>query len=213
MEVQRYLEKFSQQGLDRAKRFVEIISGTLLCFKHIECLLQQGSTCSYWTLAYAEVEICQRIEGPASRPFPSELVKAWKARVKGFWLQLKAEETKQLQCKEDVEKKEAKRRVEQEKKLQKAEDDLKKLKDFSSLAAKKASESLVKNSKYFTVANLSEDAKLEILKASGGIGVCSKCWWSYGCLKCTPAKALSYWLRKEAAAADKVPKWEGLCFS
>eukprot|EP00438_Fugacium_kawagutii_P023336 Skav221487 [mRNA] locus=scaffold1514:206403:206981:- [translate_table: standard] len=181
-------------------------------FQHIECQLQEGSASTYCTLAYAEVEICQRFEGPASRPFPSELVKAWKARVKGFWIQLRAEEVKQLQQKIEVEQKETKRQVEQETRRKKAEEDLKKIEDLGSVQAKKAQDSLLKNSMFFRPSDLSEETKFLISKASaktGGIGVCSKCHWSYGCLECQPAKALAHFMKREAAKVQKVPKWEG----
>eukprot|EP00438_Fugacium_kawagutii_P020901 Skav211792 [mRNA] locus=scaffold305:240229:245947:+ [translate_table: standard] len=98
----------------------------------------------------------------------------------------------------------AKRQVEQEKKLKKAEEDLKKIRDISSVQAKKAQDSLLKNSMFFRPSDISEQAKFEIGKAAtttGGIGVCSKCWWSYGCLRCVPAKSLSF-MRKEAAKAN-----------
>ena len=68
----------------------------------------------------------------------------------------------------------------------------------------------LKNSQFFRP-NLSEDAKL-VMKASAGIGVCSRCGWSSGCLSCSAEKALQHFRKVEAAKVQKVPKISGLWF-
>ena len=112
---------FSEEGLQNAKHFAQIISGPSAKFEKIPCLFQQGSTCGFWTLTYAEVEICTRFEGPASRGWPSDMVKAWQTRVKSFWNLLKKEEVKLLQVKVELEAKEEKLRTQQQKEREKAE--------------------------------------------------------------------------------------------
>ena len=204
------LKAFSKEALQNAQFFAEIISGPSAKFEKIPCLLQKGSTCGFWTLAYAEVEVCSRFEGPASRGWIEDMVKAWIQRVKGLWIQLQKEEVKLLQVKIEAEGKQEKLRKQQEKELEKAKKILEEVKDFNSAQAKKASESLLKNSQFFRPKDLSEDAKLAILKASAGLGVCSRCRWSSGCLSCSAEKALQHYCKVEAHKLQKVPKISGL---
>ena len=162
-------------------------------------------------MAYAEVEIAQRFEGPASRPFPPQLVQTWRARVKAFWISLKKEEAKQLQQKLELESKEQNRASEQQKKQEQAKADLQKMKDLGSVQAKKAMAALEKNSKFFKVQDLSEESREKILLASLGVQGCGRCrYLSSGCLSCSAFKALSFYIRSEAYKKDKVPKWSGL---
>ena len=186
------LKAFSKEGLQNAQFFAEIISGPSAKFEKIPCLLQQGSTCGFWALAYAEVEVCSRFEGPASRGWIEDMVKAWIQRVKDLWIQLQKEAMKLLQVKIEVESKQEKLRKQQEKELEKAQKSLEEIKDFNSAQAKKASESLLKNSQFFRPKDLSEDGKLAMMKASAGLGVCSRCRWSSGCLSCPAEKALQH---------------------
>ena len=205
------LKNFSKPALEKAKAFAALISGEKPDFQHIEALLQSGETCAYWTLAYAEVEIAQRFEGPASRAFPPQLVQTWRARVKAFWLSLQKEETKQLQQKLELESKEQNRASEQQKKLEQAKAELENMKNLASVQAKKAAAALEKNSKYFQVQDLSEESREKIQLASLGDSGCSRCRYvSTGCLSCSGLKALSYYIRSEAFKKDKVPKWSGL---
>ena len=195
------LKNFSKPALKTAKELAALISGEKPDFQHIEALLQTGETCAFWTLAYAEVEIAQRFEGPASRAFPPQLVQTWRARVKA----------KQLQQKLEIESKEQTRASEQQKKLEQAKADLQKMKDLGSVQAKKAQGALEKNSKFFKVQDLSEESREKILLASLGMQGCGRCrYLSSGCLSCSAFKALSFYIRSEAFKKDKVPKWSGL---
>eukprot|EP00435_Cladocopium_sp_Y103_P031867 s500_g8.t1 len=175
------LLEFSKQGLANAKKFSELISGPKAKFEKIPCLLQKGSTCE-----------------------------AWRGRLKSLWLQLKQEETKLLHVKVEAEAKQEKLRKQQEKELEKAQKILSEITDLNSAQAKKASESLTKNSQYFRPNQLSQDSKDAILKASAGIGVCARCRWSSGCLSCSAQKALAYFCKVEAAKLQKVVKISGL---
>ena len=205
------LKNFSKPALQRAKEFAALISGEKPDFQHIESLLQSGESCAFWALAYAEVEIAQRFEGPASRAFPPQLVQTWRARVKAFWISLKKEETKQLQQKLETESKEQNRASQQKKKLEQAKAELEKMKNLGSVQAKKAAAALEKNSKFFKVQDLSEESREKIRLANLGLSGCSRCRYvSSGCLSCSGLKALSFFIRSEAFKKDKVPKWSGL---
>ena len=103
-------------------------------------------------------------------------------------------------------------RKQQEKEYEKAKKILDEITDFSRAQAKKASEALMKNSQFFRPKDLSEEAKCEILKASGGLGVCSRCRWSSGCLSCSAEKALQHFCKVEASKLQNVPKISGLWF-
>ena len=59
---------------------------------------------------------------------------------------------------------------------------IKDIKDHESKAYKAAQEALTSGSQYFKKEMLSESAQIRILKASAGIGICSKCRWTSGCL-------------------------------
>jgi len=49
----------------------------------------------------------------------------------------------------------------------------------------------------WTEDNLRPQFRSEFAKAKGGVGVCSKCRWSSGCIRCSEDKAWSYWVRRE----------------
>ena len=56
---------------------------------------------------------------------------------------------------------------------------------------------------------LSENAQIRILKASAGIGICSKCRWSPGCLECSGQHSFKYYMNKEALSKSKVASYTG----
>ena len=49
----------------------------------------------------------------------------------------------------------------------------------------------------WTEDNLRPEFRSEFAKAKGGVRVCSKCRWSYGCMRCSEDKAWAYWVRRE----------------
>ena len=64
-------------------------------------------------------------------------------------------------------------------------------------------------SQYFKKEMLSENAQIRILKASAGIGICSKCRWQSGCLECSGQHAFKYHMGKEALSKNKIPSYTG----
>ena len=164
--------------------------------------LQEGSTCGYWSLFYMLAEVSAPFEGPASRP-PE--VKSFKAKFQAFWQTLLKEYEKCDSERDEKELRAFQLKEQQQAAKLKAEETLSKVKNHSSALAVKAQASLEKNSQYFRVEELSLEGKYAVEGTMSALGICSKCRFKSGCLRCDPVKSLRYHWLKEAQGKGKVP--------
>eukprot|EP00434_Breviolum_minutum_P035266 symbB.v1.2.031211.t1/scaffold3598.1/size53462/1 len=162
---------------------------------------QDGHQCGYYVISYMEQAAAMKDHGPASTGWPEDYQKQWKMRYEKLHKQILSEHDKLHQEKQDQEKTAQKIKEPHEKKIQRAEGAIKKIKDHEGKAYLAAQEALTSGSQYFKKEDLAEFAQIRILKASSGIGVCSKCHWSSGCLECSGKHAFKYHMGKEAAVA------------
>ena len=145
-----------------------------------------------------EQAAARKEHGPASTGWPEDNQKQWKIRYEKLHKQILSERDRLRQEKQEQEKKTEKIKEQHEKKTQRAEEAVKKIKDHESKAYQAAQEALASGSQYFKKEMLSEYAQIRVLKASGGIGICSKCHWSSGCLECSGKHAFKYHMSKGA---------------
>lgn len=203
------LKKESQECKRRAEILAKIILEDEIKLVRMNQVYQDGNQCGYYVISYMEQAAAMKDHGPASTGWPEDNQKQWKMRYEKLHKQILSEHDKLHQEKQDQEKKAQKIKEQHEKKIQRAEEAIKKIKDHESKAYLAAQEALTSGSQYFKKEDLSEFAQIRILKASGGIGICSKCHWSSGCLECSGKHAFKYHMGKEAVSKGKIPFYTG----
>ena len=203
------LKKESQECKRRAEILAKIILEDEIKLVRMNQVYQDGHQCGYYVISYMEQAAAMKDHGPASTGWPEDYQKQWKMRYEKLHKQILSEHDKLHQEKQDQEKKAQKIKEPHEQKIQRAEGAIKKIKDHEGKAYLAAQEALTSGSQYFKKEDLAEFAQIRILKASSGIGVCSKCHWSSGCLECSGKHAFKYHMGKEAVSKGKIPFYTG----
>ena len=137
----------------------------------------------------------------ASSGWPVHEAKAWKIRLRTLTKILAAESQK---CKEEADL----AAVKAEKAAVRIALSAAKSKSASSASAAAASSlaavsaTLLNEGHAFCIEDLSEEAKAALAEVQmRGLGICSRCRWSGGCLSCDIEKARAYWLKAEMPQA------------
>ena len=203
------LKNESKECRRRAEVIAKIMRGDETTLVRRNQVYQDGNQCGYYVISYMEQTAARKDHGPASTGWPEESQKQWKIRYEKLHKQILSEHDKLHKEKEGQEKKAKQIKEQTEKKIQRAEEAIKKIKDHESKAYIAAQEALTSGSQYFKKEMLSENARIRILKASAGIGICSKCRWSSGCLECSGQHAFTYYLSKDALSKSKVASYTG----
>ena len=203
------LKKESQECKRSAEALAKIIMEDEIKLVRMNQVCQSGNQCGYYVISYMEQAAARKDHGPASTRWPEENQKTWKIRYAKLHKQIVSEHDKLHHEKQEQEKKAQKVKEQHEKKIERAKEAMSKIKDHESKAYKAAQEALASGSQYFKIKMLSDFAKFRILKASGGIGICSTCHWSSGCLECSGQHAFKYHMGKEAASKAKIPSYTG----
>ena len=138
---------------------------------HVQALLLSWKTNE---ICYLEQAAARKGHGPASTGWAEDSQQQWKNRYEKLHKQISSEHDKLQNERQEQEKKANQVKEQHEKKIQRAEEAIKKIKDHESKAYKAAQEAQASGSQYFKKEMLPEYAQIRILKASGGIGICSK---------------------------------------
>ena len=203
------LKNESKECRRRAEVIAKITLGDETTLVRRNQVYKDGNQCGYYVISYMEQTAARKDHGPASTGWPEESQKQWKIRYEKLHKQILSEHDKLHKEKKEQEKKAKQIKEQHEKKIQRAEEAIKKIKDHESKAYIAAQEALTSGSQYFKIEMLSENAQIRILKASAGIGICSKCRWSSGCLECSGQHAFKYYMSKEALSKSKVASYTG----
>jgi len=161
-----------------------------------------SAACGFFVLSYmTSFSADFRGSGMASSGWPGYMAKAWKNRLSVLTKVLSAESIK---CKEDA----ALAAAKAEKTAAKAALSAAKSKAASSASAACASSSqvvaaeLLDEGHAFALSDLSAEALAALADVEmRGLGICSRCRWTAGCLSCNLEKARAYWLAKEKPKA------------
>ena len=203
------LKNESKECKRRAEVLAKIILGDEITLVRRNQVYQDGNQCGYYVISYMEQSAARKDHGPASTGWPEENQKQWKMRYEKLHKQILSEHDKLQKEKQEQEKKSQQIKEQEEKKIKRAEETINKIKDHESKAYIAAQEALTSGSQYFKKEMLSENAQIRILKASAGIGICSKCRWQSGCLECSGQHAFKYHMGKEALSKNKIPSYTG----
>ena len=160
----------------------------------------QSGLCGWYVLAYIELLLAEAGgEGPAARAFPSALALDCRGRMAAFTKALSLEQEK---LKKDKQLDEEKRKAQELKEAKAKERAIARL-SAAEKAAKLAEEAQAQldANRSWGVHALSEDAKATIQRLQReGLGICSRCRWTHGCLSCSAPHAERYYLKTEHAA-------------
>ena len=203
------LKNESKECKRRAEVIAKIILGDEVTLVRRNEIYQDGNQCGYYVISYMEQTAAKKDHGPASTGWPAENQKQWKIRYEKLHKQIASEHDKLHKEKQEQEKKSQQIKEQNEKKIKRAEEAIKDIKDHEGKAYKAAQEALTSGSQYFKKEMLSEYAQIRTLKASAGIGICSKCRWTPGCLDCSGQHAFKYHMSKEALSKNKVASYTG----
>ena len=203
------LKNESKECKRRAEVIAKIILGGEVTLVRRNEIYQDGNQCGYYVISYMEQAAAKKDHGPASTGWPAENQKQWKIRYEKLHKQIAPEHDKLHKEKQEQEKKSQQIKEQHEKKIKRAEEAIKDIKDHESKAYKAAQEALASGSQYFKKEMLSESAQIKILKASAGIGICSKCRWTSGCLECSGQHAFKYHMSKGALSKNKIALYTG----
>lgn len=161
-----------------------------------------SNLCGFYVLSYiASFSADFRGSGMASSGWPAHAAKAWKTRLMVCTKLLAAESAK---CKVESVLAAAKAAKAAEKTALSA------AKSTAASAASAASASastalaaeLLDEDHAFCLSDLSAEAQTALADVQmRGLGVCSRCRWTAGCLSCHLEKARAYWLAKEMPKA------------
>ena len=193
----------------RAGVIAKIILGDEVNLVRGNQVYQDGNQCGYYVISYMEQTAARKYHGPASTGWPEENQQQWKIRYEKLHTQIASEHDKLHKEKQEQEKKSQRIKEQNENKIKRAEEAIKDIKDHESNAYIAAQEALTSGSQYFKKEMLSETAQIKILKASAGIGICSKCRWTSGCLERSGQHAFKYHMSKEALSKSKIASYTG----
>ena len=163
--------------------------------------VEGSNLCGWFVLAWCEDEAAEHAgSGPACLPLPSFRLKALRQRLANLTKGREAELLRQAEEEKEKEDKYQKQLSLAKKKAEAlaAEEPVKKA---VAVAALQAAKLVAEGGHIFTEADLSAQAKEAINKVEAtGLGICSRCRWSSGCLSCSVEKAKRFWLQAEGRA-------------
>jgi hypothetical protein len=201
VEYRDSLQTASEESWQAAAKALKVLKGWELPRRCNTAAQPPGSAlCGAFVLFWME-QVCRKLclnEPACSMGWPNAAL--WSARTWTVSKMLKKEQDKQiaeakaLQLKNEAIRK--KQKAVDEKNLKKQEQ-LEKIKGKVEASAKESWLKVPAGKP--CLENLSKEGQLDVAdKANTGQGSCSRCrWGDVGCLSCSGAKALEYWLKKE----------------
>ena len=201
VEYRDSLQTASEESWQAAAKALKVLKGWELPRRCNTAVQPPGSAlCGAFVLFWME-QVCRKLclnEPACSMGWPNAAL--WSARTWTVSKMLKKEQDKQiaeakaLQLKNEAIRQ--KQKAVDEKNLKKQEQ-LEKIKGKVEASAKESWLKVPAGKP--CLENLSKEGQLDVAdKANTGQGSCSRCrWGDVGCLSCSGAKALEYWLKKE----------------
>ncbi|CAE8706526.1 unnamed protein product [Polarella glacialis] len=201
VEYRDSLQTASEASWQAAAKALKVLKGWELPRRCNTAVQPPGSAlCGAFVLFWRE-QVCRKLclnEPACSMGWPNAAL--WSARTWAVSKMLKKEQDKQiaeakaLQLKKEAIRK--KQKAVDEKNLKKQEQ-LEKIKGTVEASAKESWLKVPAGKP--CLENLSKEGQLDVAdKANTGQGSCSRCrWGDVGCLNCSGAKALTYWLKTE----------------
>ena len=164
--------------------------------------LQTGADCGLYAICYLEKELRRVLqEGEGAVPWPADDIKFWRSKLQTLTKSLQ----KELLWLSDQDKQLAAKKAAQEVaslKTKKGKEALEKQKQYQKELQVKALELLAAGGT--DIERLPEKHKDKLYEIEkNGVGVCSACRWTSGCLHCSYEKAKRYFLKKFAVNAAK----------